>query len=120
MSDLHRYIDYVPASGGKLLEPALFIAKGRKAVAVPLSMAHEFTDDSTAIRKAIEYAEMLYGSGGFTRSDAHRVVDAITYGLVDLVSAPPAPPLGRSRIERAMERCGVVMRADGKTLVDAR
>lgn len=120
MSDIRRYIDYVPASGGKLLEPALFVARGRSAVAVPLSMAHEFTDDEPAIRKAIQYAEILYGQGGFTRFDAHRILDAITWGLVDLVSAPPAPPPGRSQIERAMERCGLVVEADGRTLVDAR
>lgn len=120
MSDLHRFIDYVPATGGKLLEPALFIARGRKAVAVPLSMAHEFTEDATAIRKSIEYAELLYGRGGFTRFDAHRIVDQIVWGLVDLVSAPPAPPLGKRRIERELERHGVVLRAGDTVLLDAR
>ena len=120
MTDLHRSIDYVPASGGKLLEPALFLARGRTAVAIPLSMAHEFTEDSTAIEKAMQYAGVLYGDGGFTRFDVYRIVDAISWGLVDLVSAPPAPLPGQQQIEHAMARHGLVIRSGGKTLVDAR
>lgn len=120
MSDLHRYVDYVPATNGKHLEPALFIARGRSAVAVPLSMAHEFTEDAAAIDKAMMYASILYGAGGFTKFDVYRIVDAISWGLVDLVSAPPAPLPGQQQVERAMERHGLVIRSEGKTLVDAR
>ena len=120
MSDLQRFIDYVPTPDYKRMEPALLIRreKSRKAIAIPLSMAHEFTSDDVAIKKAMGYANLLYG-GAHTRFDVFKIVDLIAWGLVDLVSAPPPAPPNRQRVEREMERVGLTLSCDGNIIVDA-
>ena len=116
---IHSEISYVPTPKGDRLEPALLIARGRKAVAIPLSMAHEFIDDASAIAKAVEYATLLYGS--FIRADVFRLVDLITSRLVDLVSAPPGPALNTpERVQRQLASQRVHLTANGETLLDAR
>ena len=116
---LHSEISYVPTGKGDRLEPALLIARNRTAIAIPLSMAHEFIDDASAIAKAVEYATLLYGS--FIRADVFRLVDLITSRLVDLVSAPPGPALNTpERVQRQLASQRVHLTANGETLLDAR
>ena len=118
MSELHRFISYIPKENSDGMEPALILARNRTAVAIPLSMAHEFTEDDAAIEKAVQYAERLYG-GYFTWNDVYKIVDLISWGLVDLVGTKPPPTITKSDIERLAEKHALIVKRDGQTILDA-
>lgn len=112
---LYRAFGYAATDRG--VEPTLFVARGRRAVGVPLSIAHEFLDDGEAVRRCFAYCVRLFGGlSEFTRGELLAVIRLVTEGIGHLIAMPPPPetPFGRQ-----VERDRLVVRADGEELLDA-
>lgn len=112
---LYRAYGYATTDRG--VEPCLFVARGRRAVGVPLSLAFEFLDDGETVRRCFEYCVRLFGGvSEFTRGELLAVARLVTEGIGHLVAMPPAPeiPFGRR-----VERDRLAVRANGEELFDA-
>lgn len=116
MSSVSIEFGYLPTAHGNA-EPAMFLIRAGNICAIGLSVAHQFLDDSVAVRKATEYAIHLYGVAGFTSGEVFRLVQQVTNEFRTLLSMPPPPT---PDLMKQAERDRLVVKADGEVLLDAR
>lgn len=111
--------------GSKFEDAALLMCRssfgyGRLNVTLLRKQAYEFEDDNVLINgMARQAADQLFRSE--TMADMKKIADIIENAIEDLVLHPPESAIDEKiRMDREMERLGLVVKLNDKIIVDAR
>lgn len=95
--------------------------RGRNVVVVPMRDAWEFLDDQQALDKTEVYMDILFGKGGWIKSEHHQMVDLCrNLALDSLAMKPPSMDYREKNMLKRLERDQAVIKLGDETILDTR